>query len=172
MKEIQLSQGKVALVDDADYDALAAVKWCSLRTPYTFYATRHMPCASGGSKPQEKMHCHVLARALGRDLVKGEQADHINGDGLDNRRENLRVATPAQNGRNRHRRKRNTSSRYLGVTWHTARGKWGAQITVNYKHIHLGLYVTEMAAAQAREVFIAAHPELHARSNFPKEEAA
>lgn len=166
MKEIPLTQGKVALVDDEDFEAVAAVKWCAKRGGQTYYAERHIPCP-GGSRPTERMHRLVLARVLGRDLLKGEHPDHINGDGLDNQRSNLRVATRAQNMRNCRRRSANPSSQYLGVSFHKDSGKWQAQVRVPGKQIHLGIHSSELAAAQAREAFISVHPELHARSNFP-----
>ena len=165
MKEIALSQGKVAIVDDEDYEALSSFRWCAQRGGNTFYAKRHVT-RHGGGQTTVKMHRLVLERKLGRTLAKGEHTDHINGDGLDNQSENLRVATKAQNAHNRLRRKANPSSQYLGVSWIKRDSKWHAQITVNGKGINLGYYSTELAAAQAREAFIAAHPELYARTNF------
>lgn len=165
MKAIPLTQGKVALVDDEDYGVLGSVKWQAKRGTRTFYA-RHNIRSREGKWSDAKMHRVVLERKLGRSLVKGEMPDHENGDGLDNRRSNLRLATKAQNGRNCHRKSVNPSSRYLGVTWDDDAKKWRAQIEVNRKHVGLGRFCTEIAAAQAREVYIGAHPELMARSNF------
>ena len=165
MKEIPLTQGKVAIVDDEDLEALTAFKWCALRGKRTFYAVRHVPRPGGGRK-MEKLHRVRLARKLGRPLMPGEKTDHENGDGLDNQRENLRVATSAQNNRNRHHRVANPSSQYLGVTWHKRYGKWQVCIRVNGKDVFLGRHVTELQAAQAREAYITAHPELCARKNF------
>jgi hypothetical protein len=112
------------------------------------------------------MHRVVLARKLGRVLVKGEECEHENGNGLDNRSDNLRSATKSQNHRNRHHRKDNLSSQYLGVYRDNRYKRWCAQIQVPGKHVHLGSYATELEAAIARELYIAAHPELMARSNF------
>lgn len=171
MKEIPLSQGKVALVDDEDYEVLHLSKWCAQRSRsgITFYAERSI-YHPGGRWTHEKMHRFVLAWALDRELIKGEKVDHRNGDGLDNQRSNLRVATNAQNLRNCYRHAANASSRFLGVSWHKANGKWTAQIGVNGKKVYLGIHATEMAAAQAREAYIAARPELMARSNFQNPE--
>ena len=165
MKEIQLTRGKVAIVDDEDFEFLNAFKWYAERGRYTFYATHHV--RQLGEQPKvERMHCAVLSRKLGRALTKGEQSDHDNGNGLDNRRPNLFSATHSQNQRNRWRRKANSTSRYLGVSWHERSGKWMAQICVSWQSVYLGVHCTEFEAAMARETYIAAHPELRARSNF------
>jgi hypothetical protein len=101
---------------------------------------------------------------------KGLYVDHINGDTLDNRRANLRIATNSQNQANRIRLKSGTSSRYRGVTWNKASQKWQAGIKCNLKSTHLGLFESEEEAARAydraaREMFGS-----FARPNF--EEAA
>jgi len=61
------------------------------------------------------------------------------------------------------------SGQTLGVTWDRATGKWMAHVKISGKTVHLGRYTTELVAAQAREQYIAAHPELHARANFPEQ---
>ena len=164
MKQIVLTQGKVAIVDDEDFDVLSAVKWHAYLDWKTFYAMRNA-LRPDGKRTKETMHRVVLARKLGRAVTDGMHTDHANGDGLDNRRENLHEVTCAQNQRNC-RHAENASSRYLGVYWHKRDKKWGAYIVVNRHQISLGYQDTELAAAQAREAFIVAHPELHARSNF------
>ena len=170
MKEIHLTQGKVAIVDDEDHETLSSVKWFAQRNGRTFYAERRI-CIPGGGQKAELMHRLVLERKLDRELFKADQCDHINGDGLDNRRGNLRVSTYAQNNRNCRRHVRNPSSRYLGVSWDKIHENWKTSITINGKQISIGYYETELAAALAREAYIAAHPELHARSNFPNDTA-
>jgi hypothetical protein len=165
VKEIQLTQGKVTIVDDEDFEYLNAHKWYAGRGGHTFYAGRgiRMP---DGRWTSEQMHRVVLERKLGRPLVKGQEVDHESGDGLDNRRENLRLATKSQNGRNRHRRAQNTSSKFLGVSWYKRGKKWKSRITVNGTLLHLGYFATEIEAAWAREKILTEHPELMARSNF------
>lgn len=165
MKEIQLTQGKVALVDDVDFEALSSVKWCAHRNGRTFYAQRGIR-RPGGGLIGEHMHRLVLSWKLDHGLAKGEHVDHINGDGLDNRRENLRVATSAQNNRNCRRHVKNPSSRFLGVDRIKANGRWRARIQVPGKHLYIGYYATELEAAKAREAYITDHPELYARRNF------
>lgn len=165
MKEIALTQGKVALVDDEDFEAISSFKWSALKNRYTFYAKRNVRRPDGGWTT-DGMHCLILARKLGRPIAEDMECDHDNGDGLDNRRENLREGTNAQNQRNRHHRTMNLSSQYLGVSWRKDANKWRARVNANGKSLILGCYQTELAAAKAREAYITAHPELCARSNF------
>ena len=165
MKEIPLTQGKVALVDDEDYAALNAFKWSAYRGGRTWYAVRAIR-RPGGGQTTESLHRVVLARKLNRDLTKKEYCDHVDGDGLDDRRENLRSVTWDQNMRNCWRRKADATSQYMGVSWHKARGKWRARIRVPGKVVFLGYHATDIDAAMVREAYIGAHPELCARSNF------
>jgi len=165
MKEIPLTQGKVALVDDEDFELLNQYKWYAKRNRNVYYVVRQVH-KLGGGQASEYMHLVLLARKLGRPIAKGMECDHKNGDGLDNQRENIQEATYAQNNRNFRRRIANRSSQYIGIHWRRDIQKWQAQATVNRTHIHLGCHATELAAAQAREAFIKAHPELNARPNF------
>ena len=135
MKEIQLTQGKVALVDDADYDALSAVKWCSKKDGHTTYAISSIEGRT------------VLIHRLITAAPQGVEVDHINGDGLDNRRDNLRLCSRKENQRNR--RVQAHSSQYKGVTWHTSHGKWRSQITIDGRNKHLGYFTAEIDAAHA-----------------------
>ena len=165
MKEIPLTQGKVARVDDEDFEAVSSVKWYARRHHRTFYAIRNM-LRPDGKWVHEHLHQVVLARKLGRPIAKGMEADHKNGDGLDNQRGNLFEATGGQNQRNCRRHSKNPSSRYLGVCLRKLTGKWFARINVDGKSVYLGYHATELEAALAREAYITAHPELNARSNF------
>lgn len=89
MREIPLTQGKVALVDDEDYERLTRHKWYAVRAPHTFYACRNLPSPQKGPVG---MHRAVLGLPprVGPD---GILADHWDGDGLNNQRSNLRQAT-------------------------------------------------------------------------------
>ena len=78
--------------------------------------------------------------------------DHINGNGLDNRRKNLRACTYAENSYNQIRKRPNCSSEYKGVSWSKASGKWRAHIVKDYKQLHLGLFETETEAALAYDL--------------------
>jgi hypothetical protein len=79
------------------------------------------------------------------------EPDHHNGDGLDNRRSNLRVGTHAQNGANQRKQRGNHSSRYIGVSFDSARGKWAAKIRANGKTRNLGRFDTEEEAVVVRD---------------------
>lgn len=94
------------------------------------------------------MHRVILSRKLERELLPTEYVDHINGNGLDNRRENLRLATKATNGANRGKPATNTSG-YKGVSWHKRDETWQAFISVNGKRIHLGCFDTPELANEA-----------------------
>jgi hypothetical protein len=169
MIEIPLTQGKVALIDDDDVAIVSAFRWYAKRDGYTFYAVRKIPCAAG-KQYMQYMHRLVLSLKLTRELVDGELADHENGDGLDNRRCNLRLATYSQNGHNRRRQSNNNTSRFLGVCWDAHNNKWKAQIQINGTVIVLGVHATELEACEARESFIGVHPELMARRNLNQDD--
>ncbi len=140
MKEIPLSQGKVAIVDDTDYEWLNQWKWYAHKGTNTFYVTRHSKKASGKRKAI-LMHIEIIGKR------EGLMTDHINGNGLDNRRENLRHVTRRQNAQNQCHR--NASSRYPGVSWSKWHSKWIVNFRVDSKLKYLGLFVNELAAAEA-----------------------
>ena len=165
MRTIKLTQGKVALVDDCDYDVLLQYNWYAKRDKKAFYAVRNIRKVDGKRK-HEPMHRIVLARKLGREIAPGMMPDHEDGNGLNNQRYNLFEVTHRGNNENVHIAK---TSQHIGVCWDKARGKWLATIK-NGKYIYLGSFSTELKAALAREAYINLHPELNARSNFPKED--
>ena len=142
LRIIPLTQGQVAIVDAADYEWLSQWKWSANWSEFTqsFYAIRG-ELGAGGKLIGIKMHRQILGLAYG-DRREG---DHRDGNTLDNRRHNLRVATKAQNSRNQKLRKDNRFG-LKGVFPHGR--KWRASICVNYKKIHLGLFSTiELAHA-------------------------
>ena len=109
------------------------------------------------------MHRIILERKLGRELGSGEQVDHTNGDGLDNRRENLRLATNAENARNRSAQENNTSG-YKGVSFDKKRKKWVAQLWFNNKKV---LFSRHNTPEEAHEAYKKAACKYHnAFSNF------
>lgn len=150
MKQIPLSQhGKnkllnlVALVDDDMYDYLNQWNWYALKSWNTFYAARNEPTPN--SKRKQKaiwMHREILG--LSSDLKK--EGEHIDHNGLNNLRYNLRVATHSQNCINR-RAHKNSSSSFLGV--YKVRNKWRAAIMKDYKRTHIGYFDNEKIAAIA-----------------------
>jgi hypothetical protein len=150
MKTIPLTQGKVAIVNDALLSALSQFKWCAKRDGRTFYAMRRV-ARPGRSQTTVCMHREVF-RLRGEKVPK--QIDHRNRNGLDNRRRNLRPATHTQNQRNQRKRKDNTSG-FTGVR--RDHGRWRAYVRVNGKNKHLGMFGNKRAAARVRDQYIHDH---------------
>lgn len=140
-KQVPLSQGKTALIDDEDYERVVLHKWCCDRNGYV---VRKIFVSRDGKKQPRKIMLHrfILNAPPGMDV------DHINHDLLDNRRSNIRLATRSQNSANRPS-KSGSSSRYKGVVWHERVNPWRAKIAVNGKQQHLGYFATEEEAAHA-----------------------
>lgn len=137
--EIPLSQGKVALVDWIDYERVSCFKWSASKNQRTFYA-----CRSHQKKTSIMLHRFIL----GLDPGDGRIADHINGDGLDNRRCNLRIVSAAQNLQNARRPVTNTTG-LKGVSYHQ-RGKcFTARIKTQGKTLWLGSFSTAEEAHDA-----------------------
>jgi len=122
--EIYLNQGKTCKVDQEDFDWVVQWKWT------------YFQCGYAGRKVDKKL---IYLHRLIMGNPAGKTIDHINGDTLDNRRENLRICTHAENLRNVKMHKNNTSG-YRGVTWDKRYGKWASRIKYNYKNIHLGFF--------------------------------
>jgi len=155
MVEIPLTQGYVALVDDADAPrVLAAGSWWSHKGVHRRYAR-----GSVGGKAT-LMHRLVL------DAPQGVGVDHINGNGLDNRRENLRFCDHSLNAANMRKRAPH-SSRFKGVSWHSKAGKWEAYIKREGRKTYLGCYVTEAEAARVYDAAAREYFGEFARPNFP-----
>lgn len=137
---IPLTQGKVAIVSAEDYERINQYKWCAVCNRGVFYAAR---CKNGRTV---FMHSMVLTTDPGKEL------DHIDCDGLNNQRHNLRPATRGQNTRNRNIQSNNTSG-FKGVSWHKVTQKWRATIKIPDappgKFVHLGLFLSKEDAAAA-----------------------
>lgn len=145
--QIPLTKGYTAIVSPEDAD-LADLNWIAMRDPrkIAVYATR----SKNENRVRHRflMHRVILERILDRPLVKGEFVDHINHNGLDNRRENLRLCSNQQNCTNSRPKQSNTSG-YKGIIWHARLNKWSAQIGVNGKSQYLGLFLSKHDAARA-----------------------
>ncbi len=142
MKRIPLTQGKFAIVDDEDYEWLVRWKWYVSKKSGLLYAVRNGYCEITKKRYQIHMHRLILGLVTGDGLF----TDHIDHNGLNNRRDNLRVCTPQQNQYNRLPQKKGASE-YKGVTWN--RGRWHAEIKFYQKTINLGRFDTEWDAAVA-----------------------
>ena len=141
-REIILSKGEVALVDDEDYEFLNQWKWyCNVHGNLK-YAVRKV---NNGDNTWTRYLMHRVIIECPKDLY----TDHINGNGLDNRRCNLRQATKRENTLNRKPRSTNASGK-TGVKKSTWKGRWEAYIRVHGKYIHLGSFVEKDEAIQAR----------------------
>lgn len=135
-KKIQLTKNKFCIVDNEDYEYLNQWNW--------FYTDEY--AARKPSKEESSNRKNWMMHRLIMKCPQDMQVDHINGNMLDNRKENLRICTPNQNRRNRSKNKR-SSSNYKGVR--KFRKKWRATINVNKKLIHLGTFNSEIEAAIA-----------------------
>ncbi len=140
MKKILLSKNTFVLVDDDDYEDLKKYKWFAEKRRHNFYADR---CVNHRTNKREYMHRRIMKAR------KGQQVDHINGNGLDNRKVNMRLVGVGENQRNMRRAKNNTSG-VTGVRWFARTRKWHAYIQVEGRQIHLGYHQTLQAAAEVR----------------------
>ena len=148
MKEIQLTQGKVALVDDEDYEYLNQFKW---HVSNDNYARRTIY--------KDKLYKALFMHREIMKVSKGLLVDHINGNSLDNRKLNLRICTNSQNLMNRGKNKNNTSG-YKGVRLINSNKKWRAQIQYKKIFYHLGCFEKRIDAAKAyNEAAIKFHGE-------------
>jgi hypothetical protein len=139
MKEIPLTQGKVALVDDEDYIGLSQYKWYAHNERGHFYVCRD--AGKGKDRQHFKMHRQIMS------YPQNLEVDHRDHNGLNNQRSNLRICTHAENMRNQNVRATGLS-KYKGVTWDNGIGKWKASIMFNYKNYYLGYYDLEIEAAK------------------------
>lgn len=132
MKKLPLSQGKFALVDDQDYRNLSKWKW-TFQPPC--YAKR-VVFFGRNQKPQSKS---ILLHRVIMNPQKGTVVDHIDGNGLNNQRSNLRIATHAQNHQNTGIMSTNTSG-YKNISWSKQHNKWRVRFMANKKEIHIGRF--------------------------------
>lgn len=158
MKQIELTQGQVAIIDDEDYARITNMgKWYAAYDPImkSFYAVRQIRKPNG--KQTIRMHRVVTNAPINKEV------DHINHNTLDNRVCNLRICTSSQNGMNR-KPSQSKTSRYKGVSLDKQKRKnkiysyWRAQIYKNGKQIRLGYFKSETEAAKtynkkAKELF-------------------
>ena len=139
-KKIALTQGKHVIVDASDYDWLSTWNWFAVSMGETWYARTNYK--DGGM--WHTMQMHRLLTLCPKGLI----VDHINHNGLDNRKSNLRIVTRMGNSQNR---RNHGLSQYAGVQWHEETGKWRARIRIDGKDYSLGLHHSELEAAKAHD---------------------
>ena len=163
MKKIPLTQGKFAIVDDDDFEMVNKYKWsvdCWERAGLC-YAISGVPTTKKREYKNMRMHRLIM------NPTKGYVVDHINGDGLDNRRSNLRICTTRDNVRNKRRVSKRSSTGYVGVCKRITKNglvRYQAHIHFNDKFTHLGMYLTAEEAyavyrKKAKEIFGEFFPE-------------
>lgn len=155
-RRIYLSDGTWALVDEADAKRVAQFDWEMSRSARTTYARTSSKRLGSNWR---LMHRLVL------DARPGEIVDHINGNGLDNRRANLRLVTAAQNARNQFVQAGPKTSRFKGVSWDAVAARWAARITVDGFAIDLGRFDVEEEAARAYDAASLERHGEHGRTN-------
>lgn len=149
MKEIKLTQNKVAMVDDDDFEYLNQFKW-------TYYKSGHGYAGRRGKNNESILMHRDIMNVLNKNNTL---IDHIDGNGLNNQKSNLRLANKSQNAFNRKKTSKNTSG-YKGVTWSKYANSWFVSITVNKRKIYLGNFkVIEDAAKAYNEAALKYHGE-------------
>lgn len=141
-KRLSLNNEEFALIDEDDYKLVSEFKWfVDIKGKQKYAKCKKYIGRVSGKYIYKRLYLHRLIM----NPPKGMDVDHINGNGLDNRRCNLRICTRSQNIRNAIGKK--GTSQYKGVCRH--RNSWLASITKDYKQIHIGHYSTEIEAAKA-----------------------
>jgi hypothetical protein len=159
MREIPLTQGKIALVDDEDFKMLNKYKWIADRVDKKFYAARN---GLNKNKGHVRMHRQIMNFPIGFEI------DHVDGNSLNNQRANLRVCTSSQNKCNAGKQINNTTG-YLGVCFYKRDGNFQADITLNKKTHFLGRFTTAIDAAKVYDIAAKKYHGKFAKTNFKEE---
>lgn len=148
MAEMTTRAGRTILFDDEDHDLVGRWRWGTRKDGAVLYAVRTQ-YLSGGAKHRKQRILYMHRVIMG--FPAGE-VDHLNGNGLDNRRANLRVVSQMENQRNRSGPQSNSKSGIRGVFWIPRRGKWHAQIGYLGRPINLGTFNNVEDAKEARRL--------------------
>lgn len=155
--EVPLSRGYVALIDESDAARVLAHRWSARPGGRTVYGQRSVR-RPDGVRTKQSLHSFITGFA---------ETDHIDGDGLNNRRSNLREASRGENKRNQRRYQSNTSG-FKGVSWHRGHEKWSAYIGLDGKLRHLGYFLSAEEAARVRDDAARGLHGDFATLNFPR----
>ncbi|MGA2914903.1 MAG: AP2/ERF family transcription factor [Sedimentisphaerales bacterium] len=161
-RKIELTKGKFAKVDPEDFDTLSKFSWFVSAGTHSFYAYRSISVF--GKSRAIAMHRQV--KNVFDPLVF---IDHINHDGLDNRKANLRLATVSQNNCNRRRRPDAGRSKYRGIDYDKGINKWRARIRFKNERILLGYFDSEEDAAHTYDKAAILYHGEFAMLNFPND---
>ena len=162
-RRIRLTQNKYAIIDPDDYPKISKYKWHAAKGGTTFYVVRSKWCKITKICRDVRMHRVII------EVPDDYYVNHINGNGLDNRKANLRPATAAQNNQNARRPKRNAYSKYRGVTWEKSKQRWRAHLSCNKRTIHAGYFNDELKAANAYDNAAKKYHREFAVLNFPSQ---
>lgn len=143
MKKIKLTKNKYALVDDEDYNRINKYKWYTLKTKTNYYAMRDNRNSKRTKGFVIGMHREII------NCPKNKEVDHIDHNGLNNQKSNLRICTEKQNHYNCRLQKTNNTSGYKGVSWNKDHNKWRVRINKNNKEILIGRYDNKINAINA-----------------------
>jgi hypothetical protein len=153
---IRLSDGNIAVCDGSEFEKVSLHKWTSYKGKYAFYT-------NNSKKENVRLHNYIFGILPNNYVV-----DHINGNGLDCRSVNMRIATHKDNNMNRI--SKSHTSQYKGVSWDLSRNKWIVSIQTDGKTIHIGRFDDEIEAAKAYDRKAWELFGQYAKLNFPNDE--
>lgn len=146
MKEIPLTKGKAAIVDDDDFESISRLKWHCDKNNYAVRRSRR------GTGRETTRMARLIMKA-----PREVEVDHVDGNPLNNQKSNLRLCSHMENCHNQRNYRKRKSSRYKGVDFNKALGKWQARIGVNQQQLYLGVFDSEVDAASAYDAAATKH---------------
>ena len=167
-KRIPLTKGEFTIIDDADFDLVSKWKWFLVSSKIDRSALKY----AGRNEHNGGKKSTILLHRVLTGVKPGLVVDHIDGDGLNNQRGNLRICTHQQNISNSKKRKNGVSSGYIGVHHHSQNPCFVSQIRSGPKTIHLGCFKNAIDAAKAYDSAALRLRGKYARLNFPNSEVS